>query len=513
MSLLSDFTGASNGHYLDPRLAFPEQLRRYCAYRPILLPKADRRRWIADPEWAMRNPHRWSPHSDLDWVVRELAYQRGKPLTERSACLKECFPVIDADDLLAQELVDDGSIVPSQTIDVVPNVPCPHIDTADGPDSRRGAATVATDVADDTPYKDIANQQSPGQESDEQQVDGDDTDDDDSGESLSSDGEAFEPETFSCDLCLRPDTQKMIECTSNSHGEDESRRWFHFCCVGLRSSAVPRLDDVWLCPRCEHNRFVDGPDKGCCDSDDQVCNANDSYFAMPIPKRESQNTISNSISAASTRSRPYEKVPKGNRKLTLGITETQSPQKSTTRAPYASSSPWGLTTISSKRGVRPWTDQEKAFVKDLLQEILVEGGPESRTERRWAIVSERLASRFQVHRTWTSVKNYWNREGRNATKIDERCVQQPARLITGVQDKDQRKAAREAKRKRTGPDNEIVHASHQTKRPKHSSASVSNDGRRSTTGNIQISPPQGRGSIPEVQNAGNANVPESSQYY
>ena len=83
-----------------------------------------------------------------------------------------------------------------------------------------------------------------------------------------------------------------------------------------------------------------------------------------------------------------------------------------------------------------------------MSELIEEGGIASTTERRWTVISERLTSRFSLQRTWTSVKNYWNREGRRTSGLDERKEKQPHRMTTGVQDKQQRRDARQAKRKR-----------------------------------------------------------------
>lgn len=83
-----------------------------------------------------------------------------------------------------------------------------------------------------------------------------------------------------------------------------------------------------------------------------------------------------------------------------------------------------------KKDSRGWGEHEKAFVKLLMEEVIAEG-EHDRTEERWKVISRRLSSRYSVNRTWTAVKNMWNRHGRNDFNIDERKVKKPDRMITG----------------------------------------------------------------------------------
>ena len=55
-----------------------------------------------------------------------------------------------------------------------------------------------------------------------------------------------------------------------------------------------------------------------------------------------------------------------------------------------------------------------------------------------------------MDRSWTAVKNYWNREGRQATGIDERRVAKPDRMTTGIQDPASRRKGRKRKRRKGG---------------------------------------------------------------
>lgn len=52
---------------------------------------------------------------------------------------------------------------------------------------------------------------------------------------------------------------------------------------------------------------------------------------------------------------------------------------------------------------RGWEEHEKALVKVLLEEVLLEG-THARTEERWKVISRRLRRRHAIDRTWTAVK-------------------------------------------------------------------------------------------------------------
>lgn len=64
-------------------------------------------------------------------------------------------------------------------------------------------------------------------------------------------------------------------------------------------------------------------------------------------------------------------------------------------------------------------------------------------EKRWQVISERLLGYYDVTRSSTAVKNYWNREGRQRTGIDERRKPNPDKLVTGVQHPEDRRKARQ----------------------------------------------------------------------
>ena len=58
---------------------------------------------------------------------------------------------------------------------------------------------------------------------------------------------------------------------------------------------------------------------------------------------------------------------------------------------------------ATKKDSRGWEEHEKALVKSLLEEVILEG-THARTEERWKVISRRLSSRYSVDRTWTAVK-------------------------------------------------------------------------------------------------------------
>lgn len=57
----------------------------------------------------------------------------------------------------------------------------------------------------------------------------------------------------------------------------------------------------------------------------------------------------------------------------------------------------------TKKDSRGWEEHEKALVKILLKEVILEG-THARTEERWKVISRRLSSRYAIDRTWTAVK-------------------------------------------------------------------------------------------------------------
>lgn len=98
-------------------------------------------------------------------------------------------------------------------------------------------------------------------------------------------------------------------------------------------------------------------------------------------------------------------------------------------------------TVKPKKQDKSWTAHERDLVRALMQEVLAEGQV-NLTEKKWEVISDRLASRYGFRRSNTSIKNYWNRQGRAQTGVDERRKPNPTKLTTSVQTAQQRKRAR-----------------------------------------------------------------------
>ena len=108
---------------------------------------------------------------------------------------------------------------------------------------------------------------------------------------------------------------------------------------------------------------------------------------------------------------------------------------------------------SSKKQDKIWTAHEKDLVRLLMEEVINEQQV-NLTEKKWEVISDRLASRFGFIRSKTSIKNYWSRQGRAQTRVDERRNPNPEKLITSVQNPYQRKQARQGALKRKNPGEE-----------------------------------------------------------
>ncbi|KAK4695052.1 hypothetical protein P7C71_g2630, partial [Lecanoromycetidae sp. Uapishka_2] len=90
---------------------------------------------------------------------------------------------------------------------------------------------------------------------------------------------------------------------------------------------------------------------------------------------------------------------------------------------------------------RLWLEYEKAATRTLMREVINEY-PTDFTEWRFKEVSERLVKRFGIDRSRFQVKNFWNREGRLTSGLDERKKPRPERMATGVQDPARRRFLR-----------------------------------------------------------------------
>lgn len=128
--------------------------------------------------------------------------------------------------------------------------------------------------------------------------------------------------------------------------------------------------------------------------------------------------------------------------------DNTAPKKKPLKRNYAPSAsgtmPGQAATNRNTKGAN-WSTSEKAYVTTLMHEVMQDERI-SKTEKRWVKVGELLQQRYNVTRTATAIKNYWNREGRSTSGLDERNKKNPNKLITGVQDPEDRKALRAAKK-------------------------------------------------------------------
>ena len=473
-SILCDFEGPSDGMYIDPRCAFFDHFRVDFSNHPIYVLEVNKRRWLTDATKSSSTLQGWCPRPDLDWVVREFALQRGRPLNQRAKYLNACFQVVkempdaershgriedcrplehtstriqlSAHHVYAEDYVrQDGDAAKYE---------CAHEESAGGEDDAEG---------DDDSEKEVEENKNDGDN-----VHDRDGSDNESHTSISSDGTYGEPESFSCELCLRPDTRRMIQCEQERHGDDITPHWFHYDCVGLTSATIPPAEIEWYCPDCKAGNLSRYPTSkySTISESDNVGGVEENC----IVDGKDRIDIDLGPSREVTRKPNADSVGAGEYlQSILGITEKPTLN-------MILSQQQSFTSEGMKRDVRPWNDFEEGYVNDIMRDIMEAGEPDSRTERRWNLASERLATRHHVYRTWTSIKNYWNRKGRQATGIEERNVARPDRMVTGVQDPKQRKAARQLKRERAtsakGPDDEEYQPSPQKKRQKRADTSA-----------------------------------------
>ena len=119
---------------------------------------------------------------------------------------------------------------------------------------------------------------------------------------------------------------------------------------------------------------------------------------------------------------------------------SENPQQGETR-PHEKRS----TNPIKKNKDQPWQPHEKEYVRLLMREILSER-VYHRTEQKWPEISRRLLSRYKIDRSKGSIKNHWNRQGRQESGIDERVKRKTPKLQTGYQDPDVRKKERKQKK-------------------------------------------------------------------
>ena len=83
------------------------------------------------------------------------------------------------------------------------------------------------------------------------------------------------------------------------------------------------------------------------------------------------------------------------------------------------------------------------MVQDLMKKLMSSDNKKKTTEKRWEVISENMLRKYNIERSPGSIKNYWNRKGRQTSGLDERRVQRPDKMITGAQSSEARKQARQ----------------------------------------------------------------------
>ena len=444
MSVFSDFHGKHDGKDLiDPRAVF---FKVFCIEfddQPIAIPAYVDQRYLTDPERTAWNYNGWYPPPDLDWVRKELAHQSRSPMSRRMNYLHKCFQIKQEEAQgfgLEQPSDENGKI--DET--VVENLAGPSSFSQGEPKAKESHVVKNNDQSKTVPDKEgvreslestgVAN----GTSENYSGNNGKESEDNISAPTVLN--------TYSCWLCPEIDTDFMIECSSRVHGRSSSPRWFHYSCVGLTSFTVPDQTSDWYCWACIRDDPTKGADKGVHDTDTRDPESDDSDDLDFRPSGKKRMRVPSYTKSKGSAMRPsHRAITNGNNEDFPHMSATGKYEK--VQAPSVIIS---KAKSESKRDVRAWVEEEKIIVQQLMEELMNEGVVAAHTEQRWIIISERLASRYSIQRTWTSVKNYWNRDGRHASGLDERKKKQPDRLKTGIQNKEQRKVARQGKRKKKG---------------------------------------------------------------
>ncbi len=200
---------------------------------------------------------------------------------------------------------------------------------------------------------------------------------------------------YACVLCDEPDdAEDMVGCELDTG-------WFHLSCVGLTKFPAGK----WYCQYCVGNQSYHAEGQAALPHVDPGLRSEEkATLPKTTPSEKSKSTSSNLPHVANA---PKQRTvsPKRPKPAIYNTTPSQNvPRKEN------------------------WKEDEKNYVIALMQEVVREG---ETTEKKWAMVSRRLMSRYAVDRSMGSVKNWWNRHGRALSKIDERIVPKPDRLKTG----------------------------------------------------------------------------------
>ncbi|KAI4151358.1 MAG: hypothetical protein LQ341_000920 [Variospora aurantia] len=95
----------------------------------------------------------------------------------------------------------------------------------------------------------------------------------------------------------------------------------------------------------------------------------------------------------------------------------------------------------TSKGIK--SDEEKGLIVYYMQEEMNEGNV---TEKKWANIARKLRDHGLDRSQW-SVKAWWSRHGRLETGMDERQKPNERRLVTSKQDPEDRRKAREVKKR------------------------------------------------------------------
>lgn len=243
---------------------------------------------------------------------------------------------------------------------------------------------------------------------------------------------------YACLLCDEPDdAEDMVRCELDTG-------WFHLSCVGLTTFPAGK----WYCPFCISSQ----PHK--------------SKGLAASPQSTSANHIERSLQFEERASSPITRPFKPSKSTSSTVLHVENrPKKRTSTSKGTASAPQIHT--SSQIGPRKenWKENEKKYVIGLMQEVVSEG---ETTEKKWAIVSRRLMSRYAMDRSVGSVKNWWNRHGRAMSNIDERIVPKPNKLETG-----RRKERQSTKRAANDMDSDHSMPSSQSRKRQKSNVSHS----------------------------------------
>ncbi|KAL8923774.1 MAG: hypothetical protein Q9208_004422 [Pyrenodesmia sp. 3 TL-2023] len=97
-----------------------------------------------------------------------------------------------------------------------------------------------------------------------------------------------------------------------------------------------------------------------------------------------------------------------------------------------------------KQGVQGVKENEKALIARYMK---VEVDAKNGTESKWQNVADKLRAFHGIQRSGNSVKAWWSRQGRQEFGLDERKNPNGRKLVTSKQDPDERRKARERKKR------------------------------------------------------------------